>query len=111
MTTVDEAPAVDVGQPDDAGLLEELAAALARVSSGDFKARQIARAGRRRVVPHALRNVGAIDAGCQDLDQDLVRTGFWDRARFRQEHLGTTGPADADHGHLRGQLLHGLSLP
>jgi len=39
MTTVDEAPAVGVGPPDDAGLLAELAEALSRVSGGDFKVR------------------------------------------------------------------------
>src|SRR3954465_3634533 len=39
MTPVDEAPAVAQGPPDDAGLLAELAEALSRVSTGDFKVR------------------------------------------------------------------------
>ncbi|MDT5035497.1 MAG: hypothetical protein QOE03_682, partial [Micromonosporaceae bacterium] len=45
MTTVDQAPAVAAGPPGDAGLLEELAEALSRVSSGDFKARLRRRPG------------------------------------------------------------------
>src|SRR5262249_29260908 len=44
MSTVDEARVVK-DPPDDTGLLEELAAALSRVSSGDFKARLRRRTG------------------------------------------------------------------
>ena len=39
----------------------------------DFKAGQVAGAGRRRIGAGALRDVGPVDAGGGDLDQDFVR--------------------------------------
>jgi hypothetical protein len=78
--------------------------------AGDFKAGQIAGAGRRRIGAGSLRDVRTVDARRCDLDQDFARPGHWHRARFGQKHLRTAGLADADHGHLRGQLFHGFSL-
>ena len=78
--------------------------------AGDFEAGQVAGAGRRRIAAGALRHVGAVDARGRDLDQDLVRAGRRHRAGFGHQHLGAAGLADADDGHLRGQLFHDLSL-
>ena len=78
--------------------------------AGDFKARQIAGSGRRRVRTGALRDVGAVDAGGCHLDQNFASSGRGHRASLWQQHLGPARLADADNGHLRGQLFHGLSL-
>ena len=76
----------------------------------NFKAGQIAGAGRRRVRAGSLRDVGPVDAGSRDLDQDFARPGAGHRAGFGQKYLWAAGLADGDHGHLRGQLFHDLSL-
>ena len=76
----------------------------------NFKAGQIAGAGRRRIRTGSLRDVGTIDACGYHLDQDFARPGAGHRAGFGQKHLRAAGLADADHGHLRGQLFHDLSL-
>ena len=76
----------------------------------DFETGQVAGAGRGRVGAGALRHIGPVDASCHHLDQDFARTGLGHAAGFGQKHLGTTGLADTDDGHLRGQLFHDLSL-
>jgi hypothetical protein len=57
-----------------------------------------------------MRDVGTVDAGGHYLDQDFARSGYRQGTGFRQKHLRAAGLADADHGHLRGQLFHDLSL-
>ena len=78
--------------------------------AGDFEAGQVAGAGRRRIGAGALRDVGTVDAGGHHLDQDFAGAGHGNAAGFRQQHFGAAGLADADDGHLRGQLFHDLSL-
>ncbi|GCC46094.1 hypothetical protein chiPu_0029950, partial [Chiloscyllium punctatum] len=76
----------------------------------DLEAGQVAGAGRRRIGAGALRDVGTIDAGGRDLDQDLAGLRHRQRAGLRHQHLRATGLADGNDGHLRGQVGHGWSL-
>ncbi|MGY3404272.1 hypothetical protein ACVWZV_000385 [Bradyrhizobium sp. GM5.1] len=78
--------------------------------AGDFEAGQVAGAGRRRIGAGALRDIGPVDAGGLHLDQDLVGAGLRQRPLFRHQHLRSAGFRDGDHGHLRGQLVHDVSL-
>src|SRR6266571_37434 len=70
----------------------------------------IAGAGRWRIGAGSLRDVGTVDTCRGNLDQDFARPGRRHRAGLGHKHLRTARPADADHGHLRGQLFHVFSL-
>ena len=60
-----------------------------------------ARAGRRRVQPLALRNVGAVHACRQHADQDFVRSGLRHCRRADRQDFGSAGGS-------RGNVAHGL---
>jgi hypothetical protein len=76
----------------------------------DFKAGQIACTWRRRIAAGALRHIGPVDAGRVDFHEDFARSRNWHGTLLRQQHLRAAGFADADHGHLRGQLFHHVSF-
>ena len=54
--------------------------------------------------------VMSLVAGGHHLDQDLVGAGLRQAALFGDQHLRSAGLGDGDHGHLRGQLVHDVSL-
>ena len=76
----------------------------------DLEAGQIAGAGRRRIAARSLRDIGTVHPGCGHPDQDFVRARRRYSAGLGYQHVGAAGLADADDGHLRGQLFHDLSL-
>jgi hypothetical protein len=54
----------------------------------DFKAGQVAGAGRRRIGAGALRDIRAVDAGGHHLDQDFARAGHGHGAGFGNSTSG-----------------------
>ena len=73
----------------------------------EFEAGNVGSARRRVVAALTLQNVGAVDAGGSDGDQDLAGAGLGDRACFRPEDLGAAGGRHADRRHRFGNARHG----
>ena len=76
--------------------------------AGDLEARNIRRAGRRRIEALPLHHVGPVDAGGRDLHQDLARAGRGNGALFRNQHFRPAGSLDSDDGHAGGKCGHGF---
>ena len=70
--------------------------------SSDFKSRNVGGAGRWRIEAHALHDVGPVDAGGRDFDQDLAGTRFWYRPMLGLQHLRSAGFLDLYDGHAFG---------
>ena len=62
--------------------------------AGDFEARKVGGARRRRICALPLEDVGTVDAGRPDPDQDLAFARLRNRALFRLEHQRAAGLAD-----------------
>jgi hypothetical protein len=74
--------------------------------AGDLEAGNIRRARRRRIEALALHDVGPVDAGGRDLDQDFALGRCRHRALLRRQNLRPTRAFDADDGHVRGEQGH-----
>ena len=76
--------------------------------AGDFEARNIRRAGRRRIEALPLHYIRPVDAGGRHLHQDLTVARRWNRALFRHQHLRPAGGFDADGRHASRKCGHGV---
>ena len=67
--------------------------------AGDFEARRRGRPGGRRIAAGALQDIGPVDAGGRDLDENFAGRRLRDGQPDGFEHLGTAGGRDGDGVH------------
>jgi hypothetical protein len=65
----------------------------------DLEARQVGRIRRHGIQPHALQDVGPVDARGGHPDQDLARARLGPRALGAPQHLGAARLLDLDRSH------------
>ena len=71
--------------------------------AGNFKPRQVARPGWRRIQSLPLHDIRAVDTSRLNLNQDFVMAGFGDRPPARDQHVRTAGRDDLNRIHLGGK--------
>ena len=85
-------------------LADERLSALARLDdlAGDLEAEDVGRAGRRRIEPAPLEDVGPVDAGRGDLDQHFAGPGSRHRPLDQRQLLGAVRLRRDDRHHRGG---------
>jgi hypothetical protein len=78
-----------------------------RHRAGDLEAGNVGRAGRRRILAHALHDIGPVDPGGGHFDQHLAGAGQRHRSAPGLQHIRPAGLGDFDRGYGGGKRGHG----